>query len=70
MVIGNYTLNLLDIIIYSAILFIYFFGIYFCISPLIKVDRSLKSAMRRLDKGNAEYTDPHFLRCQIGRAHV
>ena len=69
MAIGNYHLSTWDMIIYSMMMFIYFIGVMYCISPVIRVNRALKKAGRRLkdrtEQGAYIYNDPLFLRCKL-----
>ena len=69
MIIGSYHLSGWDIMIYSMMMFAYFIGVFYCISPVIRVNRALRKAGKRLkdrtDTGAYIYNDPDFLHCGL-----
>ncbi len=69
MTIGSYHLSRWDIIIYAMMMFAYFIGVFYCISPVIRVKRALRKAEKRLkdrtETGAYIYNDPDFLHCSL-----
>ncbi len=69
MIIGTYHLSRWDLVIYGMMMFVYFIGAFYCISPVIRVNRALRKAEGRLkdrtDQGAYLYNDPKFLRCSL-----